>query len=52
MGDGNTEVELSFAGLASFSDAHLHGLALHLPCNLESLHLDATRPAQLFAHEI
>ena len=40
-----TEVELSFAGLPSFSDQHLHGLASHLPCNLESLHLDATGPS-------
>ena len=37
-----TEVELSFTGLHLFSDVHLHGLASHLPCNLESLHLDAT----------
>ena len=40
-----TEVELSFAGLPSFSDQHLHGLASHLPCKLESLHLDATGPS-------
>ena len=40
-----TEVELSFAGLPSFSDQHLHGLASHLPSNLESLHLDATGPS-------
>ena len=37
-----TEVELSFTGLRRFSDLHLHGLASHLPKNLESLHLDAT----------
>ena len=39
-----TEVELSFAGLGRFNDQHLHGLASHLPCNLESIHLDATGP--------
>ena len=32
-----TEVELSFTGLHLFNDVHLHGLASHLPCNLESL---------------
>ena len=42
-----TEVELSFAGLPSFSDQHLHGLVSHLPCNLESLQLDATGPVHV-----
>ena len=40
----SAEVQLSFAGLRRFSEGHLHGLASHLPCNLEVLDLDATRP--------
>ena len=45
-------MELSFAGLSCFSNAHLHGLASHLPRNLESLHLDATGSKVLFAPQI
>ena len=38
-----SQVQLSFAGLRRFSEGNLHGLASHLPCNLEVLDLDAAR---------